>query len=39
MKISHLAAILTENDSGSKIYVEVKVKAFEQISFESSLIQ
>ena len=39
MKIPHLVAILVGNDGGSKTYVEAKVKACEQIGFESSLIR
>ncbi len=38
-KIPHLAAILVGNDGGSLTYVNAKVKACEQIGFESSLIR
>lgn len=38
-KIPHLAAILVGNDGGSLTYVEAKVKACEQIGFESTLIR
>jgi len=38
-KIPHLAAVLVGNDGGSLTYVNAKVKACEQIGFESSLIQ
>ena len=38
-KVPHLAAILVGNDGGSLTYVNAKVKACEQIGFESSLIQ
>lgn len=37
-KIPHLAAILVGNDGGSMTYVNAKVKACDQIGFESSLI-
>lgn len=37
-KIPHLAAILVGNDGGSLTYVSAKVKACEQIGFESTLI-
>lgn len=38
-KIPHLAAILVGNDGGSMTYVNAKVKACEQIGFESTLIK
>ena len=38
-KIPHLAAILVGNDGGSLTYVNAKVKACDQIGFESSLIK
>jgi len=38
-KIPHLAAILVGNDGGSVTYVNSKVKACEQIGFESTLIR
>ena len=38
-KVPHLAAVLVGNDGGSLTYVNAKVKACEQIGFESSLIQ
>ncbi|MFT5581831.1 MAG: methylenetetrahydrofolate dehydrogenase (NADP+)/methenyltetrahydrofolate cyclohydrolase [Psychromonas sp.] len=38
MKIPHLAAILVGNDGGSMTYVNAKVKACDQIGFESTLI-
>jgi len=38
-KIPHLAAVLVGSDGGSLTYVNAKVKACEQIGFESSLIQ
>lgn len=38
-KIPHLAAILVGNDGGSLTYVGAKVKACEEIGFESTLIQ
>lgn len=38
-KIPHLAAILVGNDGGSISYVNAKVKACEQIGFESTLIR
>lgn len=38
-KIPHLVAILVGNDGGSLTYVNAKVKACEQIGFESSLIR
>jgi methylenetetrahydrofolate dehydrogenase (NADP+)/methenyltetrahydrofolate cyclohydrolase len=38
-KIPHLAAILVGNDGGSMTYVSAKVKACNQIGFESTLIQ
>ena len=38
-KIPHLAAILVGNDGGSMTYVGAKVKACNQIGFESTLIQ
>lgn len=37
-KIPHLAAVLVGNDGGSKTYVGAKVKACEEIGFESTLI-
>lgn len=37
-KIPHLAAVLVGNDGGSMTYVNAKVKACDQIGFESSLI-
>ena len=37
-KVPHLAAVLVGNDGGSLTYVNAKVKACEQIGFESSLI-
>ena len=37
-KIPHLAAVLVGNDGGSLTYVGAKVKACEQIGFESTLI-
>ena len=39
MKIPHLAAVLVGSDGGSLTYVTAKVKACEQIGFESSLIR
>ncbi|MFT7344177.1 MAG: methylenetetrahydrofolate dehydrogenase (NADP+)/methenyltetrahydrofolate cyclohydrolase [Lentimonas sp.] len=39
MKIPHLAAILVGNDGGSLTYVNAKVKACDQIGFESTLIR
>lgn len=39
MKIPHLAAILVGNDGGSMTYVNAKVKACEEIGFESTLIR
>jgi methylenetetrahydrofolate dehydrogenase (NADP+) / methenyltetrahydrofolate cyclohydrolase len=38
-KIPHLAAVLVGNDGGSLTYVNAKVKACEQIGFESTLIK
>ncbi len=38
-KVPHLAAVLVGNDGGSLTYVNAKVKACEQIGFESSLIR
>lgn len=38
MKIPHLAAVLVGNDGGSKTYVGAKVRACEEIGFESTLI-
>jgi methylenetetrahydrofolate dehydrogenase (NADP+)/methenyltetrahydrofolate cyclohydrolase len=38
-KIPHLAAILVGNDGGSLTYVGAKVRACEQIGFESTLIR
>lgn len=38
-KIPHLAAVLVGNDGGSLTYVNAKVKACEEIGFESSLIK
>ncbi|MBM3161245.1 MAG: bifunctional 5,10-methylene-tetrahydrofolate dehydrogenase/5,10-methylene-tetrahydrofolate cyclohydrolase [Bacteroidetes bacterium] len=38
-KIPHLAAILVGNDGGSVTYVGAKVKACEEIGFESTLIR
>ncbi len=38
-KTPHLAAILVGNDGGSLTYVNAKVKACEQIGFDSSLIK
>jgi len=38
-KIPHLAAVLVGSDGGSLTYVNAKVKACEQIGFESSLIK
>jgi methylenetetrahydrofolate dehydrogenase (NADP+)/methenyltetrahydrofolate cyclohydrolase len=38
-KIPHLAAVLVGNDGGSLTYVGAKVKACEQIGFESTLIR
>ncbi len=39
MKIPHLAAVLVGNDGGSMTYVNAKVKACEDIGFESTLIR
>lgn len=39
MKIPHLAAVLVGNDGGSMTYVNAKVKACEEIGFESTLIR
>ncbi len=38
-KIPHLAAVLVGNDGGSLTYVNAKVKACDQIGFESTLIR
>ncbi len=38
-KVPHLAAVLVGNDGGSLTYVNAKVKACEQIGFDSSLIR
>lgn len=38
-KIPHLAAVLVGSDGGSLTYVNAKVKACDEIGFESSLIQ
>jgi len=38
-KIPHLAAVLVGNDGGSMTYVNAKVKACDQIGFESTLIR
>ncbi len=38
-KIPHLAAILVGNDGGSETYVAHKVKACEQVGFQSTLIR
>lgn len=38
-KIPHLAAILVGNDGGSMTYVNAKVKACDEIGFESTLIR
>lgn len=38
-KVPHLAAILVGNDGGSLTYVNAKVKACEEIGFESTLIK
>lgn len=38
-KVPHLAAILVGNDGGSLTYVNAKVKACEEIGFESTLIR
>ncbi|RCL76810.1 MAG: bifunctional methylenetetrahydrofolate dehydrogenase/methenyltetrahydrofolate cyclohydrolase FolD [Flavobacteriales bacterium] len=38
-KIPHLAAVLVGNDGGSMSYVSAKVKACDEIGFESSLIR
>ncbi len=38
-KIPHLAAVLVGNDGGSLTYVNAKVKACEEIGFESTLIK
>ena len=38
-KIPHLAAVLVGNDGGSMTYVGAKVKACDQIGFESTLIR
>ena len=38
-KIPHLAAVLVGNDGGSMSYVNAKVKACDEIGFESSLIR
>ncbi|OFZ55454.1 MAG: bifunctional 5,10-methylene-tetrahydrofolate dehydrogenase/5,10-methylene-tetrahydrofolate cyclohydrolase [Bacteroidetes bacterium RIFCSPHIGHO2_02_FULL_44_7] len=39
VKIPHLVAILVGNDGGSMTYVSAKVKACEEIGFESTLIR
>lgn len=39
VKIPHLVAILVGNDGGSMTYVNAKVKACEEIGFESTLIR
>jgi methylenetetrahydrofolate dehydrogenase (NADP+) / methenyltetrahydrofolate cyclohydrolase len=39
LKIPHLAAILVGNDGGSETYVAHKVKACEEVGFESTLIR
>lgn len=39
MKVPHLAAVLVGNDGGSMSYVGAKVKACDEIGFNSSLIQ
>ena len=39
MKIPHLAAVLVGSDGGSMTYVNAKVKACEEIGFESTLIR
>ena len=39
MKIPHLAAVLVGNDGGSMSYVGAKVKACDEIGFESSLLR
>ena len=39
MKVPHLAALLVGNDGGSMSYVGAKVKACDEIGFNSSLIQ
>ncbi len=38
-KVPHLAAVLVGNDGGSVTYVNAKVKACEEIGFESTLIK
>lgn len=38
-KVPHLAAVLVGNDGGSETYVNHKVKACEQIGFESTLLR
>ncbi len=38
-KIPHLAAVLVGNDGASETYVGAKVKACEQVGFESSLVR
>lgn len=38
-KVPHLAAVLVGNDGGSLTYVNAKVKACEEIGFESTLIK
>ena len=38
-KAPHLAAILVGNDGASRTYVNAKVKACEQVGFESTLIR
>jgi methylenetetrahydrofolate dehydrogenase (NADP+)/methenyltetrahydrofolate cyclohydrolase len=39
MKIPHLAAVLVGNDGGSMTYVNAKVRACDEIGFESTLIR
>lgn len=39
LKVPHLAAILVGNDGGSMTYVGAKVKACEEIGFESTLLR
>jgi len=39
LKVPHLAAILVGNDGGSETYVAHKVKACEEVGFESTLIR
>jgi len=38
-KVPHLAAILVGNDGASQTYVGAKVKACEQVGFESTLVR